>query len=101
MEFNIENYPEIRKYCEGKQDITFWAQKESTVFYNDNAPDNWKAYPPAQLTNEGYAQVFSQSRNDARGTLMKLELLIHLDGGRIEYKKKDANFVTLKVEFET
>lgn len=30
---------------------------------------------------------------------MKLELLIHLDGGEIEYKKKDENFVTLKVLF--
>ncbi|WP_305812790.1 hypothetical protein [Photobacterium leiognathi] len=99
MEFNAQNYQTIKQSCLQKQDITFYVPKEFTCFANDEAPVSWKAYPPASLTNEAYAQIFAYAGDDARGTLTKLELAIHLDGGRILYRKKDDEYIDLQVNF--
>lgn len=97
MEFNAKNYPAIKAACESKKEIEFFVDKDSTAFSESEAPDAWTAYPPACLPPEGYAEVFVHSGNDKRGALTKLELLVHLDGGKILYKKHSQDQVSLKV----
>ncbi|QYJ93350.1 hypothetical protein [Shewanella spartinae] len=99
MEFNQKNYPTIKKSCEEKQGIGFFVSKSATCFSDSEAPSDWTAYPPASLTKEAYAQIFVHAGTDARGTLTKLELAVHLDGGRILYKKRDDKFVDIQVTF--
>ena len=99
MEFNQENYPSIKQACENKQAIDFYAHKSSTSFSDSEAPSNWTAYPPALLSKEAYAQIYALSGNDARGALTKLELTVHLDGGKIKYKKRNEEFVDIEVSF--
>jgi len=41
--------------------------------------------------------VFVKAGNDKRGELTRLELMVHLDGGRILYKKSGHNEVLVKV----
>ncbi|WP_417884527.1 hypothetical protein [Vibrio rumoiensis] len=60
---------------------------------------DWTPYPPTSLAKEAYAQIFALAGNDARGTLTKLELAVHLDGGRIEYKKGQGDTVDIRVSF--
>ncbi len=97
MEFNIENYNTIKIACENKEEIEFVVEKSATAFSESDAPAKWTAYPPACLPPEGYAQVFIYAGNDKRGALTRLELLVHLDGGRILYKRSGENAVSLKV----
>ena len=97
MEFNIENYNTIKIACESKEEIEFVVEKSATAFSEADAPEEWTAYPPACLPPEGYAQVFIFAGNDKRGALTRLELLVHLDGGRILYKRSGENTVSLKV----
>ena len=99
MKFDRENYPTIKEACENKKNIDFYVEKLATGFNKDNIPSNWTAYSPASLTREAYAQIFIGAGNDARGTLTKLELAVHLDGGRIEYKEKDEAHINLRVTF--
>jgi hypothetical protein len=99
MEFNSENYPEIKQACESKQPVDFYTHKSATCFANSMPPDDWTHYPPASLTKEAYAQIFALAGNGARGTLTKLELTVHLDGGKIQYKKRDDETVDIKVIF--
>ncbi|MGP3789331.1 hypothetical protein [Pseudomonas sp. B392_1p] len=97
MKFDKNDYPAIKQACLDKIEIDFDAPKEITVFSDSEAPDDWTAYPPAFLPPEGYAQVFAQSGAGARGELMRLELIVHLDGGRILYKRNGHGLVSLKV----
>ncbi|GEM19900.1 hypothetical protein NONS58_12990 [Nitrosococcus oceani] len=60
-------------------------------------PDEWQAFPPALLPPQGYAEVFIYSGNDARDALTRLELIVHLDGGSILYKKADSDSVGIRV----
>ncbi|PQJ63396.1 hypothetical protein BTO10_00845 [Vibrio chagasii] len=101
MEFNEQNYQTIKRSCLQKQNITFYAPKEFTCFANDEAPSSWRAYPPTSLADEAYEQIFVCTGEDARGTLTKLELTIHLDGGRILYRRRDDEYVELQVTFNT
>lgn len=97
MKFDQNDYPTIKSACQNKQEVEFEARKEITAFAYSEAPDDWTAYPPALLPPEGYAQVFIHSGSDARGALTRLELIVHLDGGRILYKKSGRDEVSLKV----
>lgn len=97
MNFDAENYRHIKSACERKEEIEFNVEKSATMFANSLAPQAWTAYPPATLPPEGYAQVFIYSGNDMRGVLMRLELIVHLDGGRILYKANGENNVSLKI----
>lgn len=97
MEYNAENYNAIREACEKRTEFELIASKSATVFSDGKAPDDWTAYPPCMLPPEGYAQVFYKGANDARGTLMKLELMIHLDGGKVFYKAMENELVVLKI----
>lgn len=99
MIFNAENYPQIRDACMKHLEIQFEAPIEITAFASSNVPvpDEWRAFPPAALPPEGYAQIFALASRDAQGELMKLELLVHLDGGRVLYKKAANNIVSLKI----
>lgn len=101
MEFNTENYPTIKAACENKEEIEIFVDKAATAFSNSEAPSEWTAYPPACLPPEGYAQVFVHSGNDKAGALTRLELVVHLDGGRILYKKHAQDSVSLKVTWPT
>ncbi len=97
MLFNKENYHTIEEACLSKKEIIFEAPRLITAFRNDKAPSEWAAYPPAFLPPEGYARIFIEAGNDARGALMTLELAIHLDGGRILYKTSGEDNIALKV----
>lgn len=97
MKFDKNDYPNIKHACQNKNSVEFEAPKSITAFENSEPPINWTAYPPALLPPEGYAQVFVSSGADAGGSLTRLELVVHLDGGRILYKKKDDDTVLLKV----
>jgi hypothetical protein len=97
VEFNASNYPTIKQACDSREEIEFIIDKSATAFSESEAPDEWTAYPPACLPPEGYAQVFVHSGNDKRGALTRLELVVHLDGGRILYKKRGEAQVSLKI----
>jgi hypothetical protein len=97
MLFNAQNYAAIKAACQSKTAIQFTAEKGDTAFAESNAPLDWTAYPPALLPPEGYAQVFVHSDSDARGALTRLELVVHLDGGRILYKANGSDRVDLSV----
>jgi hypothetical protein len=97
MLFNPQNYTAIKAACESRQEIEFTAEKADTAFAEGDAPLAWKAYPPALLPPQGYAQIFLHAGNDARGALTRLELIVHLDGGRILYKANGKHQVDLKV----
>lgn len=97
MEFNSENYSAIKAACKNKIEIEFMVEKSATAFSESEAPESWTAYPPTWLPPEGYVQVFIHAGNDNRGALTNLELCVHLNGGRILYKKSGENVVSLKV----
>ena len=97
MIFNSQNYPTIKSACQCRSEVEFIAEKSDTVFADSAAPEQWRPYPPAMLPPEGYADVFLHSGTDARGALMRLELLVHLDGGRILYKENGNSQVRLKI----
>lgn len=99
MEFNSQNCPAIKKACASEQAISFYAPKDATCFANSEAPDDWTPYPLASLEKDAYAQIYVHAGNDARGALIKLELTVHLLGGKIEYKKRDKKTVDLRVSF--
>ena len=96
MEFNKENYSTIKEACTNRKEIEFFTPITDTAFENGKAPDDWTAYPPCMLPPEGYAQVFVYAGSDAKGSLTKLELLIHLDGGRVLYKALENQQVGIK-----
>lgn len=97
MEFNKRNYSAIREACTNRKEIEFFAPITATVFEGSKAPEDWTSYPPCMLPPDGYAQVFVHSGNDAKGSLTKLELLIHLDGGLVLYKAIEDQKVGIKV----
>lgn len=97
MKFNQNDYPIIKSACQNKQVIEFEVPKKITAFSDSEAPASWTAYPPALLPPDGYAQVFVHSGSDARGALTRLELIVHLDGGRILYKRSGPDEVALRV----
>lgn len=97
MQFNAQDYPNIKIACEEKQEIVFEADKKITAFANSEAPQKWTAYPPALLPPEGYAQVMIHSGQDLRGALTRLELVVHLDGGRIYYRNLSEDKIELKI----
>lgn len=101
MEFNKDNYSAIQKACKNREEIEFFAPIACTAFENSTAPNQWTAYPPCLLPPGGYEQVFVRAGNDARGSLIKLELSIHLDGGRVLYKAIDNQKVAIKVTWPT
>lgn len=97
MEFNKDNYVQIQAACKSRQEIEFLAPISATAFEKSTAPEEWTAYPPCLLPPEGYAYVLAHAGNDARGSLMKLELLIYLDQGRVLYKAAANQQVAIKV----
>lgn len=97
MRFDAHDYTKIKSACQAKQEIEFEADKSITAFSDSEPPQDWTAYPPALLPPEGYAQVMIRSGSDLRGALIRLELVVHLDGGRIYYKKINDNAVRLKI----
>lgn len=99
MEFNPTNYPQIRDACNKKQAIAFYVNKSATCFSNGKSPEEWTSYPPITLCKEALGQIFAYAPADERGTLTKLELIVHLLGGEILYKKRDNDKVDLNVKF--
>jgi len=97
MEFNKENYSAIKDACTNRKEIEFFAPIAATAFENSQAPEDWSPCPPCMLPPEGYAQVFVHAGSDARGSLSKLEILIHLDGGKVFYKAIENQQVAIKV----
>jgi hypothetical protein len=97
MEFNALNYPFIKSAYEKKKQIEFYVDKSATAFSESNAPDEWTAYPPPAVPQKDYVKPFVYSGNDIKGSLTRLEILIHLDDGKIFYKKHSNNQVLLKV----
>ena len=97
MQFNAENYQAIREACEKREETEFWADKADTLFAGSEAPETWTAYPPCSLPKELYAQVFVYAGTDKRGALTRLELLVHLDGGRVYYQAQGEEAVSLKI----
>ena len=97
IEFNKENFPSIKEACENKKQIKFSVPLDITPFSAGGAPQQWTLYPPCILPPDGYAQVFAHAGSCAQGALITLELLIHLDCGKIEYKADGATKVALKV----
>ncbi|USY23667.1 hypothetical protein NIZ92_10010 [Alcaligenes sp. 1735tsa3] len=69
----------------------------SWCYYQQSLISMISTYPPCLLPPEDYAQVFVHAGNYARGYLTKLELLIHLDVGKILYKAIDNQKVAIKV----
>lgn len=99
MEFNEDSYSRIKTACMNRQEIEFLAPIAITAFEKSAAPEEWTAYPPCLLPPEGYAYVLANAGNDARGSLMKLELLIYLDHGRVFYKAAANQQVAIKVSW--
>ena len=97
MLFNQANYAQIRAACESKTDMELEVPRSATAFAESQAPLEWTAYPPCILPPEGYAQVFVHSGADLRGAVTRFELTVHLSGGRILYKAKDHELVSMKV----
>lgn len=97
MFFDQENYTAIRDACKSKSEIEFEVPRAITAFSSSSAPSEWTAYPPCILPPEGYAHVFLHAGSDAQGALTRLELVVHLDGGRILYKAKGSDLVALRV----
>lgn len=99
MEFNPDNYPHIREACENQNSIFFYVNKSATCFKQGDAPDEWTPYPPVSLCKEALAQIYASAGPDERGTLTKLELIVHLSGGVILYKARGEDKVDLQVKF--
>jgi hypothetical protein len=100
MEFNRENYSAIKEACMQRQSIEFSAPKNIASFEGHSSlPTIWTGYAPCLLPPDGYSKVFAGSGNDAKGTLSKLELLIHLDGGKLFYKASGEDKVDIKVSW--
>lgn len=99
MLFNAANYPKIKEACDKRVEIEFDAPIEITAFASsaETVPREWKAFPPTVQPLEGYAKIFAEASPDARGELMKLELHVHLDGGRVLYRSAPNSFVTIKI----
>ena len=99
MLFDAANYPKIKEACEKHVDIEFEAPIEITAFASraDLVPTEWKAFPPMAKSAEDYARIFALAWPDARGELMKLELHVHLDGGRVLYKSAPNNCVLIRI----
>lgn len=97
MLFNHETYNEIKFAMENKQEIIFFVNKSESVFAKSEAPNDWLAYPPTMLAPAEYLQILIQIGNSIRDALMRLELNVHLSGGRILYKKQSDKLVALKV----
>ncbi|NTV19640.1 MAG: hypothetical protein HGA83_09455 [Bacteroidales bacterium] len=99
MEFNAINYPVIKSAYENKKQVEFYVDKSATAFSDSDAPDEWKAYPPPAVPEKDYVQAFVYSGNDIQGSLTRLEILVHLGGGQILYKKHGKDQVLLKVSW--
>ena len=97
MEFTQETYETIKAACLEKQNIEFKANASFTHFSSDAIPQDWTAFPPCLLPPDGYSQVFAFAGTDARAALTRLELLVHLDGGRILYKDSGQGFVAIRI----
>lgn len=97
MKFDKHDYSTIRQACQSRAEIEFQAPKKITAFAESEPPSEWTAYPPCLLPPEGYAQVFIQSGADLRGALTRLELVVHLDGGRVLYRKESEDSVGMKI----
>jgi hypothetical protein len=97
MDFNKDTYPQIKKACEQKEPIEFEVDRDATAFSDSDAPAEWTQYPPALLPPQGYAQVFRHAGTDARGALTRLELVVHLDGGKILYKQSGNDQIAMRI----
>lgn len=99
MLFNKENYPTIKSARQNRQLVEFKARIEDTGFESSDVevPSDWKAFSPAIQSPEGYAQIFAHADSGVRGELIRLELLVHLDGGQVLYKSSGENLVAIKV----
>ena len=97
MEFNEQNFSQIHQACVNRQEFEFLAPISATAFSKSAAPEEWRAYPPSLLPPEGYAHIFLHAGSDLRGSLMKLELLVFLEKGRILYRAANNDQVAIKV----
>lgn len=100
MEFNQANYNAIKNACTNRQEIEFSASTSVASFEGkEPLPTTWTCYAPCLLPPDGYAKVLVAAPNDAKGTLSKLELLIHLDGGKLFYRASGKDQVDIKVSW--
>lgn len=97
MLFNHETYNEIKVAIENKKEIIFFVNKSESVFAESDAPADWLAFPPTMLAPADYLQVLIQIGASIRDALMRLELNVHLTGGRILYKKHSDKLIALQV----
>lgn len=97
MSIKSQDYSTIKQAFKNRQEIEFDIEKSSTAFSDSTAPISWTAYPPAYLPLAGYLKVYLLSGNDSRGDLMRIELDVHLKGGKILYKDGGNDIVSLKI----
>lgn len=97
MNFSPQTISAIKDACKLRQPIEFDVERSATAFAKTPAPDDWTAYPPAALPPNGYEQIFALAGSDVRGALTRLELVVHLDGGRILYRANGEARVSLRV----
>ena len=87
IRFNSEIYNDILKSCEAKNDVEFLIDKESTPFRNTNIlTSDWTEYPIPLLPKEDYARIFVGTGANDTGRLMRLQIAVYLDGGKVLYK---------------
>lgn len=97
MLFSYETYSDIKLAMEKKQEISFFVSKSESVFAESDAPADWVAFPPTMLAPAEYLQILIQVGASIRDALMRLEINVHLSGGRIFYKKHNDKLVALKM----
>ena len=102
MQFNQMNYPFIKEACANHKDIEFVAPLSATAFGggSGNAPQEWITAPPLRKPREEYERDVVSAGNTINDELAKLELSIHLEGGKIFYKASENKQVAIRVSWQ-
>jgi hypothetical protein len=97
MEFNQENYQNIRQEFLDRNEFQIQVHIQDTAFSPDNVPVDWLECPPSSLADEDLIRCLLYLSDEMRDRLTRLELMVHRAGGKLLYKSLGESLVAIKV----
>lgn len=95
----LEKFNAIKDKLKNKENTEFSIIRSATGFSDEFEIKEWERISPTIMVEEYAAEIMYGLGNDLKGELAKIEVLVYLMGGVIEYKQLSKDEIAMKISW--
>ena len=99
MKLDINNRALVHQAVHDKKTIEIDVEREDTHYATSEAPVEWAECAPSLLNKQDMAYAIAYTAPDLKGQIDRWILLVYATGGKIFYKAKGLDLVSMRIEW--